>query len=105
MLIEEYLWYTHGLRAEDLNIVQVRNFRPEEMLPLISTNDLADAYRQCPVSDKDARASIIATWVGDDNSWMFRDTYGSCSGCSSAAISFNRGLLSSSQLLGACSPP
>ena len=63
VMLKEWLWYNKGVSAEKLTSEDVPGLVPEEVAPLLATNDLADAYRQCPVSERDAGASIIAIWV------------------------------------------
>ena len=88
---EEFVWLTHGLRAVDLSAADAQGLMPEGWAPLLSTNDLVEAYRQCPVSDRDAKASIIALWAADTNEWKFCEMYGLAFGFSASVLAFNRG--------------
>jgi len=90
-LIEEYLWWNKGIRADELSREDIFNLLPEEWAPVLSTNDLVEAYRQCPVAEEDSRASIIAIWVEDQHQWMFCEMYGLAFGFSASVLAFNRG--------------
>ena len=68
VMLEEWLWYNKDVSAEKLTSEDVPGLVPEEVAPLLATNDLADAYRQCPVSERDAGASIIAIWLEAEKS-------------------------------------
>ena len=81
---EEYLWLTHGSRAVDLSAEQAQGLMPEGWAPLLSTNDIVEAYRQCPVSSRDAKASILAFWTAGSNQWEFCEMYGLAFGFSAS---------------------
>ena len=90
---EEYVWLTHSLRAVDLDAETAQGLMPEGVPPLLSTNDFVEAYRQCPVSSRDAQASIVAIWSADPAQWMFREMHGLAFGSSASVLAFNRGPL------------
>ena len=67
-MVEEWLWYNKGIAADSLSAADAHHLLPEGSTPTIATNDFADAYRQCPVSERDAGARVIAVWVESANS-------------------------------------
>ena len=87
-MLEEWLWYNNGISAEKLTSEDVPGLVPEEVAPLLAANDLVDAYRQCPVSERDAGASIIAIWVEADKCWQFCEMYGLAFGFSACVLAF-----------------
>ena len=54
----------------------------------LGTDDLPDAYRGCPVSDRDRGASVVA--VHTPSGWRFTKMLGLAYGLKSAVIQFNR---------------
>ena len=57
---------------------------------VLSTDDLPDAYRGCPVHPDDLPASTIAVWHPQSCKWVFFMLQGLAFGLSSAVLSFNR---------------
>ena len=86
VMLEEWLWYNKGISAEKLTSGDVPGLVPEDVAPLLATNDLVDAYRQCPVSEIHAGATIIAIWVEAGNCWQCCEMYGLVSGFSASVV-------------------
>ena len=59
--------------------------------PVLSTDDMPDAYRECPVRPADRRACFIAVWSTAAATWLFTELFGmafglACPHCSSTLL-------------------
>ena len=62
--------FTHGVRPAGPDATTARGLIPEGGA-LLSTNDLVEAYRQCPVSSRGAQASIVVIWSAEPSHCMY----------------------------------
>ena len=63
---------------------------PLDVAPVLSTDDVPDAYRECPVRPQDRAACFIAVWMAHLGGWGFTEQYGMAFGLASAVLNFNR---------------
>ena len=69
-LIAELAWEWSGL-TKKASSEEVLNAIPHWFLPVISIDDLPDAYRSIPIHSENTRAALVAVWSEKSQQWLF----------------------------------